>query len=209
MPAKYIKKWNSKKWNKTYTTKATFKSPYATWFANGVKKGMPCGMIVSSISKKTGKNTAVIFKSLTKAGMCKGQKVNGQWVYWPTMKTKTSKTNAVTCKVKMWQNFADWCICSGTCTPKQFNTKSTTAKTFSAFFKSGFGKTVKAGTTTAKKTRKNRKTNRKRTTITARHHTTRKHRTIWNKTGYTTKVYKFPAYNSRINTNWRRYARAA
>src|SRR5690348_5844481 len=145
MAAKFMKKWNNKKWNtktwnsKTWNTsnwntgtwsKTTTKSPYATAFVNGVKNGMPCGMVVSAISRKTGKSTTAIFKSLTKAGWCKCQKVNGQWIYWPTIKTRTNKTNATTCKVMMWQNFADWCMASGTCTPTTFNTKSTSTKAF-------------------------------------------------------------------------------
>src|SRR5262249_4255995 len=152
----------------------------------GIKKGMPCGMIVNTISKKTGKNTTVVFKSLTKAGLCKGQKVNGQWIYWPTINTRTNKTNATTCKVTMWQNFADWCISSGTCTPNQFNTKSGSSKTFTAFFKSGFGKTVTGATTTAsrktRKTKKTRKTSSRRTTTTSRHRRTNRTWTTGRKT---------------------------
>src|SRR2546426_5989121 len=112
-----------KKFAKTTTTRFTFKSPFAMSFTSGVKKGMPCGMVVANIAKRTGKNTQVVFKSLCKAGLCKGQKINGQWIYWPTVKTRTNASNAKTCKVKMWQCFVDWCISSGTCTPKSMNNK--------------------------------------------------------------------------------------
>src|SRR2546423_12350121 len=110
-----------------------FVSPFTTSFKTGITKVLTCGMVVNNISKKTGKSVNTIFTSLHKAGVCSGQKINGQWIYWPTIKTRTSATNAKVCKTKMWQCFVDWCVSSGTCTPNQLNNKSTTSKTFATF----------------------------------------------------------------------------
>jgi hypothetical protein len=194
-----------------------FTSPYATSFKTGIKKGMTCGMIVNAISKRTGKSVGTIYVSLYKAGLCTGQKINGQWIYWPTMKTRTSKTNATMSKTKMWQCFVDWCISSGTWTNTQITKKSMTSKAFATFCKNWFGKTVtttgmgKAKTTKSKKARKNTKKRRitmsKRGTVTTKH--TRKvgknkaGRKSWTTARFTTKWNK----NSKNTKNTKRTAK--
>jgi hypothetical protein len=199
------------------------------------KHGVPCGMVVTSISRKTGKNVNVIFKSLCKAGLCKGQKINGQWIYWPTLKVRTNISNAKASKVKMWQCFVDWCTCSGICTTRQITGKSTTSASFAKFCKTWFGKTVTAGGTTRTKSHKTRKHGKKRTitmrrtTIkrnrrwttgrktwaskwTTKRHTTHSRKRRTNKSWRTwgsSRNYKFPTFKTRTNWNYRRYSRAA
>jgi hypothetical protein len=101
-------------------------SPFAKAFIAGCRKGQPCSVVISAMSKRTGKSFSAICASLCRTGVCSGQKFNGQWICWPNFKTPTSAAWARKAQWIMWQNFADWCIASGNCTPANFNKFSAT-----------------------------------------------------------------------------------
>ena len=139
------------------------KSPYASSFKTAVKNGTPCGVAVNSIAKNKGKTPKMVFESLFKAGLCFRQKFNGQFVYWTSEKCKKgTATHRNNCQNNMWQNFIDWCISSGFCTPEQLKNHCGSQKEFMAYCRKFFGKQF--GATTVKKKRKARKSSRKSTT---------------------------------------------
>ena len=49
---------------------SNYKSPFATTFKNGVKRGTPCSTVVESIAKRNNKTPKTVFESLWKAGLC-------------------------------------------------------------------------------------------------------------------------------------------
>ena len=96
-----------------------FKSPYATAFKTAVKKGPPCSIAVNNIAKRRNAPPSAIYSSLFKAGLCHRQKFNGQWVYWAADGKKAPMSQCKNTQWDMWQQFADWCIASGQCSPEQ------------------------------------------------------------------------------------------
>ena len=185
------------------------KSPYASSFKSAVKNGTPCGVAVNSIAKNKGKTPKMVFESLFKAGLCFRQKFNGQFVYWTSEKCKKgTATHRNGCQNNMWQNFIDWCISSGFCTPEQLKNHCGSQQEFMAYCRKFFAKQF--GASTVKKKKKTRKTSRKST---ARKRTTtkvRKRKTTRKPAGRKTVKrgsYKFPTAKRRSST--RRYRRAA
>jgi hypothetical protein len=113
--------------NKAFNNKVKpFTSPFAKAFIAGCRKGQPCSTVINNICKRTGKSFSTICVSLCKAGVCRGQKFNGQWICWPNFKTPTNTAWARTAQWNLWQAFADWCLASGNCTPANFNKFSAT-----------------------------------------------------------------------------------
>jgi hypothetical protein len=106
------------------------RSPFVTTFVNAVKRGVPCNVAVQNIANRTGKTTKSVFNTLCKAGVCYRQKVNGGFVYFPMTPVKVNSTSAKNCQINMWQQFCDWCICSGVCTPNQLRTCCGSQTTF-------------------------------------------------------------------------------
>jgi hypothetical protein len=96
-------------------------SPFASLFTAACKRGTPCWTAICTIAKNRKSTPTSVCNSLHKAGLINRQKFNGQWICWPSFSSKTSSKSAKTCQTTMWQNFIDWCICSGTCTPRQIN----------------------------------------------------------------------------------------
>jgi len=198
MPRKFRKS------SASLTKKAT--SPFASSFKSGIKSGTPCGMVISSISKKTGKPVSSIVKSLNKAGLCWCQKFNGTWVCWPTFKctTKSSKWN--TCQVTLWQCLVDWACMSGTTKPTLLKNKVGSQKAFMSACKSLFGKQVSSSSKTTRKSKRRSSSKTRKTWGTPKtrwgKHT--KSRTVRRPTYWSrTTSYRFP------NTRTRRIARAA
>ena len=137
-----------------------FKSPFATSFKSATKRGIPCGMVVQNIAKRTGKTPQVVFTSLWKAGLCDRQKFNGQWVYWACDGVKGKVTDQKKCQTEMWQCFVDWCVCSGLCTPEQMSKNSGNQQMFMKWCKKFFGKQFTGTVNTTTRTRKTRTSSR-------------------------------------------------
>ena len=132
-----------------------FKSPYATSFNNCINRGVPCLIAVQGIAKRNNKTTNQVFESLHKAGCCYRQKFNGTWLYWPCEGSKTTSTNWKKAQINCWQNFVDWCICSGTCTPEQLWNNCGSQNNFMSYCKKFWGKqytTTTGSKTTTKRT---------------------------------------------------------
>ena len=145
-------------------------SPFSKSFNNAITRGVPCSTAIENIAKRTGKTPNFVMNSLCKSGDIYRQKFNGQWVCWPCNVTK--KSTAKVCKevqCDMWQNFVDWCICSGQCTPEQMKKACSSQKTFMTFCKKFWGRQFPKATTTKRRTST---TSRKRTTTTSRKRTT-------------------------------------
>ena len=126
----------------------TFKSPYSTSFKSAVKRGTPCSVAVEKIAKRNNKTTTSVWNSLYKAGVCDRQKFNGKWIYWPAEGGKGNSTNWKPCQTDMWQNFVDWCVCSGTCTPQQLSNNTASQKAFMTYCKKFWGKQFNGTSTT-------------------------------------------------------------
>lgn len=198
-----------------------YTSPFASNFNSAIKRGTPCSVAINSIAKSKSKTPKFIFESLFKAGLCSRQKFNGQWIYWTNQPSK--KSNATTrndCQNNMWQNFIDWCICSGFCTPEQLSNHSGSQKEFMSFCKKFFAKQFSPATAT-KKRKTSRKTSRKTTATKARKRpsTSKKRSTSFSSKKRSTKrkstspksnrksSYKFPT--AKKSTSTRRYRKVA
>jgi hypothetical protein len=178
----------------------TRKSPFATSFNSAIKRGVPCWQAVQQISKRTGKNTNVIFQSLYNAGCCFRQKVNGQWCYWPVNGKKCKSTFTKQCQFNTWQNFMDWCIASGFCTPRQFKSNSSSPTKFFNFLCNCWAKSFNKMSSASFSTSKSK----------SKKHTTTKAKSKSRKTSRrtkTTKAYRFPTM--RKHSTSRRYRQAA
>jgi len=112
--------------NTTCVTRRWAASPYTQAFVAGCRTGQPCSTVINNICKRTGKNFNTVCASLCKAGVCRGQKFNGQWICWPNFKVPTNNTWSKKAQWNLWQGFVDWCVTSGYCTPNNLNTKSAT-----------------------------------------------------------------------------------
>lgn len=208
----------------------TNKSPYASSFTNSIKKGWTTSQAVCAISKRTGKSTNTIFASLKNAGLCKGQRFNGTWTYWPAtnVKVRTSKSSAKSCANMIKQSFIDWCLSTGHCTTKSLTGKGINPAAFSSYCRNLFNSKTntvwsngtssssnkstssrKAGrkwSTSARKwTNKNRKTRRTSTTSRSTWGSRSK---SWSRTA--PRTYKFSTYINRgTSSNSRRYRKVA
>lgn len=200
--------------------KSNRNSPFTTSFNSSIQRGIPCGTAVQQISKRTGKSVSVIFQSLWNAGACNRQKVNGQWIYWPVNGKKSTSSYTKQCQVKMWQNFIDWCVASGTCTSKQLKTWSASPTKFFSFLNTCFNKmngsswtgsklnssfAFSSSSSTTKRANKtaSKKNTKKRTTK------TKSRKNTWARSSKTTKSYRFPTLKARKNTNSRKFRQAA
>jgi hypothetical protein len=136
---------------------STFKSPFTTTFKSGIKRGVPCSVVVQNIANRNNKTCKFVFNSLWKAGVCNRQKMNGQWIYWPCDCKKANVTNVKNCQVNMWQCFVDWCMVSGVCTPDQMSNNCGSQSSFMNYCKKFWGKQFVGTTgrtgTVARKTR--------------------------------------------------------
>ncbi len=103
-------------------------SPFAKVFIAGCRKGQPCYTVINSICKRTGKSFNTVCASLCKAGVCHGQKFNGQWICRPNFKTPVNTYSAKQAQWNLWQGFVDWCVTSGYCTPVNLNKFASTGK---------------------------------------------------------------------------------
>lgn len=194
-----------------------YTSPFASNFNSAIKRGTPCSVAINSIAKSKSKTPTFIFESLFKAGLCSRQKFNGQWIYWTNQPSK--KSNATTrndCQNNMWQNFIDWCICSGFCTPEQLSNHSGSQKEFMSFCKKFFAKQFSPATatkkrkptrkTTATKARKRPSTSKKRSTSFSSKKRSTKRKSTSPKSNRKSS-YKFPT--AKKTTSTRRYRKVA
>lgn len=177
-------------------------SPYATTFKSAINRGTPCSVAVNNIATRTKKSPTVVYNSLFKAGLCYRQKFNGQWVYWATNGKKTNATVSKGCQWNMWQNFVDWCIASGWCTPQQLHNHCSSQTEFMNYCKKFWSKQF-SGTTTSKKSTPKRKSTPKASKPKTRKSTPKNKK--WSSS--TPKTYKFPTVKSR--TTGRRIRKAA
>ncbi len=142
------------------------KSPYTTSFKSAIKRGIPAGVAVAGIAKRTNKSPSTILASLYKEGLCYRQKVNGQWIYWPC-EAKRSATQAKACQSQMWQSFIDWCISSGACKPELLEKNSGSQKEFMTYCRKFFnGQITGVGSSSSTKSTR-RSTSRPKTRLTA------------------------------------------
>ena len=198
-----------------------YTSPFASNFNSALKRGTPCSVAINSIAKSKKKTPKSIFESLFKAGLCFRQKFNGQWVYWASECTKKSTaTSRNECQTNMWQNFIDWCISSGVCTPEQLKNHSGSQKEFMSFCKKFFAKQFSPATsakksktsrkpkrkTSATKARKRPMTSKKRSTTTRAKKSSTKRKSTTRKSTRKSS-YKFPT--AKKSTSTRRYRKVA
>lgn len=201
-----------RKTSKSKKSTKTFKSPFTTMFTTGIKKGLPCGIVMNTIAMKTKKNPTTIGQSLFKAGLVWRQKINNQWIFWAKNGKKTNTTNINTCTANVWQCFVDWCIACGICTPMQMAFKTGVTKNFTknctmyvTKFWTANGITGNWNTVSKTSTWSN---NKKRTTTGRK--TSKTHKG-WKKNSWNTKwsnngTYKFPMFKSRTTGKKYRYA---
>ena len=130
-----------------------FKSPYDTAFSTAIKKGTPCSIAVNDTANRRNMTPTTVFNSLFKAGLCFRQKFNGQWVYWAVEGKKSPATNWKNSQFNMWQNFIDWCIASGQCTPEQIWNNTGSQQEFMNWTKKFFNRQFTTTTGISKKKR--------------------------------------------------------
>jgi hypothetical protein len=146
-------------------SKTTKTSPFATAFKNAVNRGTPFTVAVNNIAKKNNKTTDYIWQSLYKAGICYRQKFNGQWIYFPCNITKCKSPVVKTSQFNFWQQFCEWCLINGWCTPQQLQKHCGSQQDFMTFCRKFWNKQYTTTTKTKKRTT-GRKTRRTRTTAT-------------------------------------------
>lgn len=210
-----------RKTSKHKKTTKMFKSPFTTMFIKGIKKGLPCSIVMNTIAIKTKKSPIIIGQSLFKAGLVWRQKINSQWIYWAKNGKKTTISNINTCQANVWQCFIDWCIACGICTPMQVAFKTGVTKNFTKnctmyvnkFWTANGINTGWTGAHTASKSGTGAWTNtwnkNKKRTTTGRK--TRKSHKGWKKHTWSSKfssngTYKFPMFKSRTTGKKYRYA---
>lgn len=116
-------------------------------FRNAVKRGTPATTAVWNIARKHGKTETAIWNWLFNNGFVNRKKVGGSWVYWPNFEFN-GKTNTGGFKPFSFQQFINWAIASGYCTPQQVNqlkTQKDFFNFFGPFFAQQFGWTVLSG----------------------------------------------------------------
>lgn len=124
------------------------KSPYATSFNSAIKRGVPAGVAVAAIAKRQNKSQQAIFNSLYRAEICDRQKINGQYVYWPTNPIRTNATQAKITQIQLWQNLVDWSIASGNVRPQQLTQHVGSQQEFMNYCRPYFGRQLTGSTTT-------------------------------------------------------------
>ena len=137
---------------------STPKSPYITPFRSAINRGTPCWQALCNIANTWNTSPSVVGNSLCKAGLCERQKFNGQWIFFPTFGSKSSATVTKKCQTQLWQNFCDWCICNGICTPEQMFNKCGSQASFMKACRPMWNKQFKTTTSRATSTTKGRKT---------------------------------------------------
>ena len=145
---------------------STFKSPYASAFKSAIKRGMPCNVVVESIAKRNNGTTKAVFNSLFKADLCYRQKFNGQWIYWPCEGVRGPSVVSKKCQTQVWQQFVDWCITSGICTPEKLSNCTGSQVSFMADCRKFWNKQTNAGTSKSTGRKRATSTSRKRRTAT-------------------------------------------
>jgi hypothetical protein len=142
-------------------SKTTKTSPFATSFKNAVNRGTPFTVAVENIAKKNNKTTDYVWQSLYKAGICYRQKFNGQWVYFPCNVTKCKSQVTKNSQYIIWQQFCEWCLINGFCTPQQLWKHCGSQQDFMTYCRKFWNKQYTTNTKTKKRT-----TRRTRTTTT-------------------------------------------
>jgi len=164
---------------------------FATTFKSAVNRGTPATVAVQNIAKKSRKTEAQVWNALFNDGYVNRKKINGSFVYWPNFQPKTKPSNK-NFKTFGFQQFVNWAIVSGYCTPEQvanLKTQKDFFNFFGPFFASQFGWNVTSGWTpaqvkkfagstngqTKKSTgRKTRKNSKRKTGASAKRKNTRK-----------------------------------
>ncbi|MBX3372337.1 MAG: hypothetical protein KF817_00745 [Phycisphaeraceae bacterium] len=112
---------------------SNYNSPFATPFKSACNRGVSYNAAVLNIANRYGVTVNKVWESLYKSGCCQRQKFNGQWIYFPTTWTKKNLTTSKNAQCSTWQNFIEWCLATGVCTP---HTLYNASGTQSAFMKS-------------------------------------------------------------------------
>lgn len=172
-------------------------SPFGRSFQSAIGRGTPMTHAVTNIAKRTGKTEHHVYQSLHKGGHIHRQKLNGQWLYWPTHGTKRSASIAKQSQVEVWQAFVEWAIAGGHVTPEQISSHTGSQQQFLSYIRRFWGKQFPS------QTQKTSTSSRSRTTTKARS-TSR----TTSKSGKTTKS-RTLRFQGRSTGTTRRYRRAA
>jgi hypothetical protein len=105
----------------------------AKQFISGMKSGKGFTTVINGISKKTNKNFSTICQTLTKSGLCFSTKVNGTKVFWPNFTSKATKNTTNAAQATWCQAMVEWCLATGSCTPRQLQNNSGNQKSFLTF----------------------------------------------------------------------------
>ena len=125
-----------------------FQSPFSSSFRAAVRRGTPASTAVANIASRTKRQPSHIFESLFRAGQVNRQRVNGQWIYWPTEGVKANASTSRQTQWQLWQAFVDWAIASGTVTAQQISTAKGSQQAFGQFVRRFFGRQFSTGTRT-------------------------------------------------------------
>lgn len=180
-------------------------SPYTSSFNSAIKRGTPCWTAINNIANRWNKTPNFVGNSLFKAGHVWRQKFNGQWIYWAASAKKSNATNWKPAQFNMWQNFIDWAVCNGFCTPEQIKNHCGSQQEFMTWCRKFFSKQFDSNSSS--KSSPKRKSNTRKST-TARKSSPAKRKTSRRKTT-TAKSYKFPRTSASKSRTTRRYRRAA
>jgi len=181
-------------------------SPHATSFKSAIKRGIPAGIAVDAIARRSSKRPSAVFSSLHKAGLCHRQKFNGQSVYWACEASKSTATVAKGLQLDFWQSYIDWCVASGHCTPDQLASKISSQQQFMSYCRKFFNSQFSASSSSSRNSTSSRGSTSTRSRSTAGRkakRTTSTKRSIARKSRPTS--YKFPQSGSTT----RRLRRAA
>jgi len=167
---------------------------FSSTFNSTCRRGASYTTAVNNCGNTTGKSTKSIWNNLCTKGNCTRQKFNGSAVYFPKSWKGKSSTTAKTAQTNCWQWFCEWCLASGTCTPKQLASYCGNQKNFMnfcrRFWNSQFGTST---STTSSKSRSTTTRSKKRTTSTSKKRST------------STTGYRFPSKTSTWSS-WRKVA---
>jgi len=131
------------------TTTSTFN--FGSTFKSAVKRGTPASTVVWNIAQKTGKSETFVWNWLFKNGFVNRRKFGSNFIYWPNFdfNAKSNQNN----KVFSFQQFVNWAIASGYCTPQQISglkSQNDFINFFGPFFANQFGWNVSSGWTASK-----------------------------------------------------------
>ena len=115
-------------------------SPFYKSFKSSIRRGTPFTVAIEKIAKKSNTTFTSVCEALWKDGICKRQKISGQWIYFPCESVKPNAEGAKEACARFWQEFSCWCVTSGYCTPEKLAEYTGSQSNFQNFCKKFFAK---------------------------------------------------------------------